>query len=72
MNITSLEELKKFLIEEWNSIPINVVQNLCVNYLERIKKVFDLNGERLVPEDLRKYKKIEKNIFGKYQMNYQK
>ena len=27
-NPTSLEELKKFLIEEWNSIPINFVQNL--------------------------------------------
>ena len=48
-------KLKKFLIEEWNSIPINLVQNLCVNYLERIKKVFDLNGERLEPEALRKY-----------------
>ena len=69
-NPTSLEELKKFLIEEWNSIPINLVQNLCVNNLERIIKVFDLNGERLEPEGLRKYKKIKKNIFGKYQMNY--
>ena len=56
-NPTSLEELKKFLIEEWNSIPLNLAQNLCVNYLERIKKVFDLHGERLEPEDLRKYKK---------------
>ena len=67
-NPTSLEE--KFLIEEWNSIPINLVQNLCVNNLERIIKVFDLNGGRLEPEGLRKYKKIKKNIFGKYQMNY--
>ena len=62
-NPTSLEELKKFLIEEWNSIPINLVQNLCVNYLERIKKVFDLNGERLEPEDLRKYKKNREEYF---------
>ena len=55
-NPTSLIE-KKFLIEEWNSIPIKLVQNLCVNYLERVKKVFDLQGERLEPEDLRKHKK---------------
>ena len=62
-NPASLEELKKFLIEEWNSIPLNLVQNLCVNYLKRIKKVFDLNGERLEPEVLRKYKKNREEYF---------
>jgi len=31
--------------------------------LERIKKVFDLNGERLEPEDLRKYKKNREEYF---------
>ena len=62
-NPTSLEELKKFLIEEWNSIPINLVQNLCVNYLEKMKKVFDLNGERLEPDGLRKYKKNKEEYF---------
>ena len=50
-------ELKKFLIEEWNSIPLKLVQNLCKNYLERIKKVFELKGQKLEQEDLRKYKK---------------
>ena len=34
-----------------------MAQNLCVIYLEKIKKIFDLNGERLGPEALRKYKK---------------
>ena len=31
--------------------------------MERIKKVFDLNGERLEPEDLRKYKKNREEYF---------
>ena len=56
-NPTSIEELKRYLIEEWNSIPLNLVRNLCKGYLERIKKVFELKGQRLEAEDLRKYKK---------------
>ena len=34
----SIEELKKYLIEEWNSITLNQIQNLCKNYLYRINK----------------------------------
>ena len=49
--------MKKILLEEWNSIPQNLVKNLCKNYLERIKKVYELKGQRLEPEDLKKYKK---------------
>ena len=56
-NPASIEEVKKLLIEEWSSIPQNLIQNLCKNYLDRIKKVFDLKGQRLEPEDLRRYKK---------------
>ena len=71
-NPSSINELKKFLIEEWNSIPLKLVQNLCKNYLERIKKVFELKGQRLEPEDLRKYKKIEKYIFGLFLKIYKR
>jgi len=71
-NPSSINELKKFLIEEWNSIPLKLVQNLCKNYLERIKKVFELKGQRLEPEDLRKYKKIEKYILGLLMKIYQR
>ena len=71
-NPSSIDELKKFLIEEWSSIPLNLVQNLCKNYIERIKKVYDLKGQRLEPEDLRKYKKIEKYIYGLFRIIFQK
>ena len=71
-NPSSINEVKKFLIEEWNSIPLKLVQNLCKNYLERIKKVFELKGQRLEPEDLRKYKKIEKYILGLFLKIYQR
>ena len=70
-NPASIEEVKKLLIEEWSSIPQNLIQNLCKNYLDRIKKVFDLKGQRLEPEDLRRYKKTLKNIYGSFLMNYQ-
>ena len=60
-NPSSIEEMKKFLLKEWNSIPQNLVKNLCKNYLERIKKVYELKGQRLEPEDLKKYKKDNEN-----------
>ena len=53
-NPTSIVELKQFLLEEWNSIPINLVQNLCKGFLNIIKKVIELNGNRLEPEHLKK------------------
>ena len=40
---SSIEELKKYLIEEWNSISLNLIQNLCKNYLFRINKVLELS-----------------------------
>ena len=48
------DQLKGFILEEWNSIPINMVQNLCKGYIERLKKVIELNGRKLEPEQLYK------------------
>ena len=53
---SSLKELKKYLIEEWSSIPLDLVQNLCKNYLYRINIVLELGGDRLEPEHLKKEK----------------
>ena len=57
----SLEELKHFLLEEWNSIPIELIQNLCKGYLSKIKKCFELGGERLEPEYFKKENKMPHN-----------
>ena len=56
-NPQSIEQLKEFLLEEWNSIPINLVQNLCKGWLDRLRKVIVLNGRRLEPEHLNKNNK---------------
>ena len=53
----SIEELKQFLNEEWNSVPISMVQNLCKGYLEKVKKIFELNGGRIEPEFRERNKK---------------
>ena len=53
---SSLEELKKYLLEEWNLIPLDLIHNLCKNYSYRINKVLELNGARLEPEHLKKEK----------------
>ena len=46
----SLDELKKYLLEEWNSIPKTIVQNLCKEYLAKLKKCVEIGGARIEPE----------------------
>ena len=46
-------------LEQLFSIPPNLIQNLCKNYLYRIYKVRELNGDRLEPEHLKKEKHDE-------------
>ena len=45
-----IEELKQYLIEEWGSIPEEMTKNLCKGYLEKIKKIIELYGDRIEPE----------------------
>ena len=67
-NPQSVQELKKFIIEEWNSIPQALIKNLCSGFIGSVKKVLELNGSRLKPEHLKKPK--ENIIFGKHHRNY--
>ena len=54
----NLNELKKFTIEEeWNSIPQRLIKICGNNYLRRIKKVIEINGERLEPYHLNQIRK---------------
>ena len=53
-NPGTIQELKKILLEEWSSVPIDLIQNLCKGYLERVNKVIELKGARLEPEHLKK------------------
>lgn len=46
----SLDELKRVTLEEWNSIPTTIVENLTKGYINRVKKVIELKGERLESE----------------------
>ena len=42
-----LDELQKFIIEEWNKIPEDYPKKFVSNYLERMKKVIEIKGNRL-------------------------
>ena len=53
-NPKSIEQLKEFLLEEWNSVPLNLIQNLCKGFIDRVKKVIELQGRKLEPEHLYK------------------
>ena len=64
-NPNSIPELKKFLLEEWASVPLELVQNLCRGFLDRIHKVLELKGSRLEPEH---FKKKEKDVTYNWQI----
>jgi len=55
----TLDELKKFTIEEWNNIPEEFAKKLVKNYLKRIRKVIEIKGNRLEPYHLNEIKKEE-------------
>ena len=46
-NPQTLDELKQFFLEEWNSVPLKMVQNLCKGYLKKLEKCIELNGGRI-------------------------
>lgn len=58
-NPISIEHLKEFIQEEWCSISSNLIENFCIGYLDRIKKVIELKGERLEHEHLKQKSKDE-------------
>ena len=52
-------DLKKITIEEWDKIPKSIIDKCGKSYVKRLKKVIELNGERLEPFHL---KEIEKEL----------
>ena len=56
-NPQSVQELKKFIIEEWNSILQALIKNLCSGFIGLAKKDLELNDSRLEPEHLKKIKR---------------
>ena len=51
-NPKNLEELKKFTLEEWNSIPNKLIKKCGMGYIKRLKKIIEIKGERLEPYHL--------------------
>ena len=62
-NPKSIDELKQYITDEWNSIPKTLIENLCKNYINRIKKVIELDGARLEPEHLKKLEVVQKKKY---------
>ena len=46
-NPKTLDELKKYTLEDWNNIPKKIVEKTGLNYIRRLKKVIEIKGERL-------------------------
>ena len=51
-NPKNLEELKKYTLEEWNSIPNRIILKCVEGYIKKLKKIIELGGERLEPYHL--------------------
>ena len=58
-NPKNLEELKKFMFEEWYSVPQSLTKKLTDNYLKRVKLIKQLGGASLETEHLKKIKHKE-------------
>ena len=54
------EECKKFILEEWNSIPDRIIKNCGLNCQKRLAKIIELEGERLEPYHLKEIRKESK------------
>ena len=59
----TIEKLKKYLLEEWNAIPKEMVKNLCRGYLKRVQKVLELEGGRIELEHFKKAKSDKKDEY---------
>ena len=56
-NPETIDDLKKITLEEWNKISPRLVRRYCLNFLKRIKKISEINGNRLEPFHLNQIKK---------------
>ena len=56
-NPGTIEDLKKITLEEWNKISPKIVRRYCLHFLKRIKKIIEINGNRLEPFHLNQIKK---------------
>lgn len=63
-NPETLEDLKNFFLEEWNSVPSSIFHNLCSGYINRLKKWIELEGRRIEPEHFPK-SEIDADIWEK-------
>lgn len=58
-----MDKLNKYIAEEWNFIQKSLIENICKNYINRIKKVIELDGARLETEKLKKLGEVKKEVF---------
>ena len=48
-NLKTIEDSKKYLLKEWNSVLLKMVRNHCKGYFKRIEKCMEINGGRITP-----------------------
>ena len=58
-NPKNIDELKQFTVEEWNKIPLKMIKNCGSHYINWIKKVIEIKGERLEEYHLNQIRKEE-------------
>ena len=49
----NIEELKKFTLDEWNNIPKKIIEKYGKDYIKKLEKVIEIDGERSEPHHLR-------------------
>ena len=56
----TIDELTKYTIEIWNSIPKKMIKRYFTNYIERLKWVICLEGDRLSAHHYKEIRKKQK------------
>ena len=57
----TLNDLKRIALEEWNAIPKAIIEKCGENYIKRLKKVIEIEGERFEPFHLKEIEKVKNN-----------
>ena len=58
-NPQTIEELKKYTVEEWNKIPLKIIKNCGKHYIRRLEKIIEIKGERMEQYYLNQIKEEE-------------
>ena len=63
-NPKNLEDLKKYALEEWSKVKKSSIERAHLEFIERVKKIIEINGSQLDPFHINQIKKEMRKKYG--------